>query len=110
MRAVIAAIMILTAAGRAPAADWPMFGWDVGRTSAPPVSMGVSAEAVSSLQRQRVPIDGTVDSPVIYLGGVTVGGGVHDAFFMTTTYGKTLAMDADSGAVLWEYTPESYTE
>ena len=35
-------------------------------------------------------------------------GSPHDAFFVTTTYGKTLAIDADSGAVLWEYTPASY--
>lgn len=108
MRLLCAAVTILAAVGRLPAADWPMFGWDVGRTSAPTVSMGVSAEAVGSLQRQRVAIDGTVDSPVIYLAGVTVHGGVHDTFFMTTTYGKTIAMDADSGAVLWEYTPGSY--
>ena len=37
-----------------------------------------------------------------------VQGGIHDTFFVTTTYGKTIAVDADSGAVLWEYTPSGY--
>ncbi|MGO9409854.1 MAG: PQQ-binding-like beta-propeller repeat protein, partial [Spirochaetia bacterium] len=90
------------------AQDWPTFGWDVGRTSAPNVEMGLSADRISSLSRQQVALDGTVDGSAIYLRGVTIGGSPHDAFFVTTTYGKTLALDADSGAVLWEYTPPSY--
>ncbi|MGH8273808.1 MAG: PQQ-binding-like beta-propeller repeat protein, partial [Gammaproteobacteria bacterium] len=32
----------------------------------------------------------------------------HNAIFVTTTYGKTLAIAVDSGEVLWEYTPASY--
>jgi outer membrane protein assembly factor BamB len=50
-----------------------------------------------------------VDASAIYLHGASVGGGTHDTFFVTTTYGKTLAIDADSGKVLWEYTPASYS-
>ncbi len=92
------------------AQDWPTFGWDVGRTSAPNVEMGLSADRISSLSRQQVALDGTVDGSAIYLRGVTIGGSPHDAFFVTTTYGKTLAVDAGSGAVLWEYTPPSYDE
>ena len=29
-------------------------------------------------------------------------------FFVTTTYGKTLAIDANDGTVLWRYTPPGY--
>jgi outer membrane protein assembly factor BamB len=90
------------------AQDWPTFGWDVGRSSAPSVGMGLSADGVRSLSRQQVALDGTVDGSAIYLRGATIGGSPHDAFFVTTTYGKTLAIDADSGALLWEYTPASY--
>jgi hypothetical protein len=50
-------------------------------------------------------LDGTVDASAIYLHGVTIHGANHDAFFVTTSYGKTIAVDGDSGAVLWEYTP-----
>jgi outer membrane protein assembly factor BamB len=37
-----------------------------------------------------------------------VNGGTHDVFFVTTTYGKTLAIDADSGKILWRFTPSGY--
>lgn len=88
--------------------DWPMFGWDVSRSSAPPVAMGIDAGNLHALRRQQVRIGGTVDASAIYLHGVTIRGARHDAFFVTTTYGKTLAIDADTGAVLWEFTPRSY--
>lgn len=89
-------------------ADWPMFGWRSDRTSAPDVPMGIRARDLHALSRQQVRIDGTVDASAIYLHGVTVNGALHDVFFVTTTYGKTLAIDADTGTVLWEFTPASY--
>jgi hypothetical protein len=58
--------------------------------------------------RQQVTIDGTVDASAIYLHGVQVNGSTHNVFFVTTTYGKTLAIDATTGAVLWRYTPLNY--
>lgn len=88
--------------------DWSMFGWDVGRSGAPAASMGLAASDLQHLKRQQVKIDGTVDASAIYLHGVTVKGTPHDVFFVTTTYGKTLAIDADRGTVLWEFTPSSY--
>ena len=94
--------------GQPGATDWTRFGWDAGRSSAPPVPAGISAANVASLVRQQVAIDGTVDASAIYLKGVQVNGTIHDVFFVTTTYGKTLAIDATSGAVLWRYTPPSY--
>jgi len=102
------ALLAIGLSASAEGQDWPTFGWDVGRSSAPTVSMGVTAANVGSMARQRVTLDGTVDSSAIYLGGVSVAGAIRDVFFVTTTYGKTIAIDADSGAVLWEYTPSSY--
>lgn len=111
----LAAVALLgVGAWLAPAAfaaaphDWPMFGWSMARTSAPDVSMGITAADLSGLRRQQVKIDGTVGSSVIYLHGVEVEGAKHDVFFATTTYGKTLAIDADDGKVLWEFTPPAY--
>jgi outer membrane protein assembly factor BamB len=49
-----------------------------------------------------------VDSSAIYLHGVAVRGATHDAFFVTTTYGITLAIDAASGRILWRWTPRGY--
>jgi outer membrane protein assembly factor BamB len=71
-------------------------------------STGITAANVQSLSLQKVTIDGTVDGSAIYLHGVPVGGATHNVFFVTTTYGKTLAIDADSGAVLWRFTPPDY--
>jgi len=72
------------------------------------VATGVTAADIASLARQQVALDGTVDASAIYLHAVTVNGGSHDVFFVTTTYGKTLAVDADSGTVLWRFTPPGY--
>jgi hypothetical protein len=88
--------------------DWTRFGWDAGRSSAPTTASGITRDNVSSLVRQQVTLDGTVDASAIYLHGVQVNGALHDVFFVTTTYGKTLAIDADSGIVLWRYTPSAY--
>jgi len=88
--------------------DWTRFGWDAARSSAPSVDMAITAANVDSLVRQQVSLDGTVDASAIYLHGVTVQGKTRDVFFVTTTYGKTIAVDADSGTVLWEFTPSSY--
>jgi outer membrane protein assembly factor BamB len=88
--------------------DWMRFGWDVGRSSASTAATGITAANVASLHRQQVQLDGTVDASAIYLHAVRVGGAVHDVFFVTTTYGKTLAIDADDGSILWRYTPPGY--
>ncbi len=64
---------------------------------------------MGSLGRQQVHLPGTVDSSPIYLRGVSIGGAKHDAFFVTTTYGITLAIDAANGKILWRWTPPSYS-
>ena len=69
---------------------------------------GITAANVASLSRHQINLDGTVDASAIYLHGVTVKGSSHNVFFVTTTYGKTIAVDADQGAILWEYTPPKY--
>ena len=64
-------------------------------------------------RRQRPPaasprvvaLPGTADNSAIYLHGARVGGAVHDVAIVTTTYGITLAVDADSGRILWRFTP-----
>ena len=114
--AVAMAAVVAIPARRRPAPlvpaghDWTQFGWDVARSSASSESTGIDSATVSSLHRQQVPIDGIVDASVIYLHGVSVQGATHDVFFMTTSYGKTLAVDADSGSILWEFTPQGYAD
>jgi hypothetical protein len=95
-------------ADRGAGKDWTQFGWDVAGSSAYPGPTGISAANVASLKRRQVNLDGTVDASAIYLHGAMVKGSAHDVFFLTTTYGKTIAVDANKGDILWEYTPSQY--
>src|SRR5690242_7964154 len=90
------------------AQDWPQFGWDVSSSGAPNAPTGINAANVASLTRRQVRLNGTVDASAIYLHDVPVNGAVHDVFFVTTSYGRTIAVDADSGTVLWEFTPPGF--
>jgi outer membrane protein assembly factor BamB len=106
---LIGASVAVVAADRSlPAQDWPMFGGNVESSSANPRPTGITAANATQLVRRQIKLDGTVDASAIYLQSVTVHGERHDCIFVTTTYGKTLALDAGTGAVLWEYTPPSY--
>jgi hypothetical protein len=89
--------------------DWTRFGWDARRSNDDPYATGITAANLGSLTRQQVHLPGTVDSSPIYLHGVSVRGATHDAFFVTTTYGITLAVDAVNGNILWRWTPPRYS-
>jgi PQQ-like domain len=104
----LVALVFVGAAQTAPGGmDWTRFGYDAARHNQAPGS-GITAANVSKLVRKQVQLDGTVDSSPIYLHDVRVHRKSHDVFFVTTTYGRTEAIDADSGSVLWRFTPPSY--
>ena len=88
--------------------DWTRFNWDAQRSGSVTFDTGIDTTNVSGLKRQQVRLPGTVDSSAIYLHGVTIRGATHDAFFVTTTYGITLAIDAAKGTILWKWTPPGY--
>jgi hypothetical protein len=90
-------------------ADWTRFGYDESRSSDDPRSTGITAANVASLVRKQVQLPGTVDASAIYLKGVSVNAATHDTLFVTTTYGITLAIDAHSGSILWQWKPPSYS-
>ena len=92
-------------AAQAISPDWPQFSHGAVATQ----SAGITATNVSKLHRQIVQLDGTVDSSPIYLHGVMIGGKPRDVFFVTTSYGKTEAIDASDGLRLWRYTPPTYS-
>ncbi|MEO6967973.1 MAG: PQQ-binding-like beta-propeller repeat protein [Rhodanobacteraceae bacterium] len=105
-----ASVILPAAAQNLPPQDWPMFGGNLESTSANPMPTGITAANVAHLTRRQIKLDGTVDSSAIYLHAISIRGARHNAIFVTTIYGKTLAIDADSGDVLWEYTPSSYRQ
>lgn len=89
--------------------DWRTFDWSAYRTGVYPYSTRITATNVKSLVLRKVQLDGTADSSVIYRHNARVMNANHDAFFLTTTYGKTEAIDAKSGKVLWRFTPPGYS-
>jgi hypothetical protein len=102
----------------APAADakeaatlavWPEFGLDPQRGDATDAATGITAADLPKLRRHHVSLPGTIDSSPIYLGGAKVSGGTHDVVVVTSSYGRTFALDADSGKRLWTYTPPGYS-
>src|SRR6266513_1515242 len=91
--AAAAACLLLGACGRNAPAD-----------VATPTT-GITSANVARLRRRAVTLPGTVDSSPIYLHGVLVGAAVHNVIVVTTTYGKTIAIDAETGTPLWIFTP-----
>jgi PQQ-like domain len=88
-----------------PESDWLRFDYDAQRDGVGPAATGITARNVRSLRRRTVRLPGTVDASAIELAGVTVRGRKRDVIVMTTTYGRTLALDPGSGKRLWEFTP-----
>ncbi len=97
------------AAGTAQLRDWPEFGLDPQRSDATEQSTGITQAGLAHLRRATVSLPGTVDSSPIYLHGAAVRGAAHDTILATTTYGKTVAVDAATGALLWTFTPPGYS-
>jgi glucose dehydrogenase len=94
--------------GSTPLLDWPEFGLNPQRSDSSEDATGITSANIGSLHRLTVTLPGTVDSSPIYLHGASVDGAVHNTIVVSTTYGRTLAIDADSGKILWTFTPPGY--
>ncbi len=103
------AIPSVARAGGGELLDWSEFGLDPQRSDASPLSSGLAAADIARLRRVTVRLPGTVDSSPIYLHSESVAGAVHNVVVVTTSYGKTLALDATSGRILWTFTPSGYS-
>jgi len=93
-----------TAAARALIA-WPEFGLNPQRTNATGQATGITAANAAHLHLRTVALPGTVDSSAIYLHHASVKGAAHNVAVVTTDYGITVALDADSGRILWRFVP-----
>ena len=109
---VAGAVVVLAAVAGAQAGpsaakvggDWARFGYDAARHDSGPAATGITAANVGSLRAQRVALDGTVDSSAVYVRAVRG----RDLVIVTTTYGKTEAIDAGTGRRVWRFTPPGY--
>lgn len=107
---LVALALVAASAQDGRTQDWPMFGGDLQSSSANPEPTGITPTNVARLSRRQVRLDGVVDASAIYLHGAVVRGTSRNVIFVTTSYGKTIAVDADNADLLWEYTPPSYPE
>jgi len=98
---VLLALLALPAAAArgATTPTWPLFGYDTARTNDGPAT-GITAANVGHVSHRRVHLDGTVDSSPVYWSGT---------IYVTTTYGRTEAIDAGTGRVKWRFVPPAYT-
>ena len=96
--AFVAAVPAVALSG-APNTDWGRFGYDAARHNVS-ADTKITAQNVPMLVRRRVQLDGTVDSSPIYVRGM---------FIVTTTYGRTEALNANTGKVIWRFTPPAYS-
>jgi hypothetical protein len=105
----VTAIPTASRSAAAELRDWPEFGLNPQRSNVSELAAAITPANLTHLRRVNVSLPGTVDSSPIYLHGVTVNGAVHDVIVVTTTYGRTIAIDADSGQILWTFTPPGYS-
>jgi hypothetical protein len=85
--------------------DWTRFDYNARRSGVGPAFTGITAANVGRLQRRVVHINGVADSSAIELHAVKVRGRQRDVAILTTTYGRTIAIDVGTGAKLWEFVP-----
>jgi hypothetical protein len=88
-----------------PGGDWSTFDYNAQRGGVGPSTTGITAGNLGTLQRRVVQVSGVADSSAVELHGIVVGGRRRDAIFITTTYGRTLAIAPNTGQTLWQYTP-----
>ncbi|MFL5927952.1 MAG: PQQ-binding-like beta-propeller repeat protein [Gaiellaceae bacterium] len=97
--AVLLASVPAAARPVATTGDWPLYGYDSARRNVS-LDARLTAHDVGNLRRKQVRLDGTVDSSPIFVRGRIV---------VTTTYGRTEAIDPASGKVIWRFVPPSYS-
>ena len=113
----VAALVCLAAAAAAgtaairrtavPSGDWTTFDYNAQRSGVGPLDTGITAANLGTLRRITVHVPGTVDSSAVEVAHVPVSGATRDVAILTTSYGRTFALDLRSGRILWEFTPPS---
>jgi hypothetical protein len=92
-------------AARVPDGDWLTFDYNAQRTGVGPAHTGITRRDLGPLKARVVNLPGTVDASAIQLHHVKLGRYTGDVIFLTTTYGRTLAISPASGKLLWQFAP-----
>lgn len=90
------------------AADWLQFGYDVvhssnntAETTLTPGNVGTMTELYSQ------PLPDSVDGAPVYLSNVTTANGTKNLLFMLSLHGTAMAVDSQTGEVVWSHTGSS---
>ncbi len=92
-------------AAAVPSGDWLTFDYDAARNGVGPAQTGITAGDLGRLRLRTVRIPGIADSSAVELHDVTIAAHARDVAFVTTSYGRTIAIDAGTGAILWQFVP-----
>ncbi|MBV9817106.1 MAG: PQQ-binding-like beta-propeller repeat protein [Solirubrobacterales bacterium] len=92
-------------AGPVPGGDWVNFDADAARSGIGPSDTGITAANVGSLRARRVTLDGIADSAAVEVHGVRALGSRRDLVVVTTSYGRAIAVDAQTGRLVWQFMP-----
>lgn len=92
-------------AASVPSGDWQRFDYNAQRSGVGPSDTGINPADLGALRTRVVHIAGVADSSAIELHAIVIGGRARDVIVITTTYGRTLAIDPGTGARLWAYVP-----
>ncbi len=85
--------------------DVTMFKYDLSRSgtqSAESVLTPANVNQTSFGRLRTISVDGKVDATPLYLSQLMVGGTAHNVLFIVTEHNSVFAIDADSGATLWQ--------
>jgi hypothetical protein len=94
-----------TGRGAVATSAWTQFGDNPQRSGVGPQRTGITAADLGDLRLRAVRIPGIADSAAVERPGVRIGGRAHDLVAVTTSYGTTVAFDAQTGQRLWQFTP-----
>lgn len=88
--------------------DWLQFNYDDQHLGVNPSETQISTQNVGSLHRLwAVKLPAAADSSPVVIGNVALPGGKHGAvIYVTTKTGALVALDANSGALLWQQQPK----
>ncbi len=101
---LVAALGIAATASHAPAANWPVFGYDPSRSSFNSAERALTVSNVHRLrERWQISLGAVADSTPILLQRVRVGRAYRSMLYQTTKDGVTLGIDAAAGHIMWRF-------
>jgi hypothetical protein len=85
--------------------DVPTWHYDIGRTGlyAKETSLKPTNVSVATFGKAgTLPLDGAVDAQPLFVSGLTIGAQAHNVLYVATENDTVYALDANSGAPLWQ--------